>query len=72
MAKIVKNVTRLEFRTGFKCDIILQRKNRMHAIHSSLTIEENSLFLGEVTAMIEGKVVAGKQMEIKAPPGYFG
>lgn len=37
----------------------------MRTIHSSLSIEGNSLTLGEVTAVIEGKVVAGKQTEIK-------
>ncbi|HOT58552.1 MAG TPA: Fic family protein [Spirochaetales bacterium] len=37
----------------------------MRTIHSSLAIEGNSLTLGEVTAVIEGKVVAGKQTEIK-------
>jgi Fic family protein len=37
----------------------------VRTIHSSLAIEGNSLTLGEVTAVIEGKVVAGKQMEIK-------
>lgn len=37
----------------------------MRTIHSSLAIEGNSLTLGEVTAVIEGKVVAGKQVEIK-------
>lgn len=65
MAKIVETVTKLEYGTGFKRDIRLHRKNRMRTIHSSLAIEGNSLTLGEVTAVIEGKVVAGKQTEIK-------
>ena len=65
LAKIVETVTRLEYGTGFKRDIRLHRKNRMRTIHSSLAIEGNSLTLGEVTAVIEGKVVAGKQTEIK-------
>ena len=65
LAKIVEIVTRLEYGTGFKRDIRLHRKNRMRTIHSSLAIEGNSLTLGEVTAVIEGKVVAGKQTEIK-------
>ena len=37
----------------------------MRTIYSSLAIEGNSLTLGEVTAVIEGKVVAGKQSDIK-------
>lgn len=65
LAKIVETVTRLEFGTGFKRDIKLHRENRMRTIHSSLAIEGNSLSLGEVTAVIEGKMVAGKQTEIK-------
>ncbi|WP_010259698.1 Fic family protein [Treponema primitia] len=65
LAKIVETVTRLEFGTGFKRDIKLHRENRVRTIHSSLAIEGNSLSLGEVSAVIEGKVVAGKQEEIK-------
>lgn len=65
LAKIVETVTRLEFGTGFKRDIKLHRENRLRTIHSSLAIEGNSLTLGEVTAVIEGKVVAGKQTEVK-------
>jgi Fic family protein len=65
LAKIVETVTRLEFGTEFKRDIKLHRENRARPIHSSLAIEGNSLTLGEVTAVIEGKVVAGKQTEIK-------
>jgi len=65
LAKIVETVTRLEYGTDFKRDIRLHRENRMRTIHSSLAIEGNSLTLGEVTAVIDGKVVAGKQTEIK-------
>ena len=65
LAKIVETVTRLEFGTGFTRDIKLHRENRIRTIHSSLAIEGNSLTLGEVTAVIEGKIVAGKQTEIK-------
>jgi Fic family protein len=65
LAKIVETVTRLELGTKFKRDIKLHRENRARTIHSSLAIEGNSLTLGEVTAVIEGKIVAGKQTEIK-------
>ncbi|MCL2301624.1 MAG: Fic family protein [Firmicutes bacterium] len=65
LAKIVETVTRLEYGTGFKRDIRLHRENRARTIHSSLAIEGNSLTLGEVTAVIEGKVIAGKQADIK-------
>jgi Fic family protein len=65
LAKIVETVTRLDLGTEFKRDIKLHRENRVRTIHSSLAIEGNSLSLGEVTAVIEGKMIAGKQMEIK-------
>ena len=65
LAKIVETITRLEFGTNFKRDIKLHRENRVRTIHSSLAIEGNALSLGEVTAVIDGKIVAGKQEEIK-------
>lgn len=65
LAKIVETVTRLEYGTEFKRDIRLHRENRLRTIHASLAIEGNSLSLGDVTAVIGGQVVAGKQTEIK-------
>jgi Fic family protein len=65
LVKIVEAATRLEFGTGFKRDIKLHRKNRVRTIHSSLAIEGNTLSLDEVTAVLDGKLVAGKQEEVK-------
>lgn len=65
LAKIVETATRLEFGTGWARDIKLHRENRMRTIHSSLAIEGNTLSLGEVAAVIEGRVVAGRQEEVK-------
>jgi Fic family protein len=65
LTKIAETVTRLEYGTGFKSDIGLHRKNRVRSIHSSLAIEGNTLSLDEVTDVIEGKLIAGKQTEIK-------
>ncbi|MDR1088305.1 MAG: Fic family protein [Coriobacteriales bacterium] len=65
LTKIAETVTRLEYGTGFKRDIKLHRKNRVRSIHSSLAIEGNSLSLDEVTDVVEGKLVAGKQAEVK-------
>jgi len=65
LTKIAEIATRLEFGSDFKRDIKLHRENRLRSIHSSLAIEGNSLTLGEVTAIIQGKVVAGRQEEIK-------
>ena len=43
----------------------LRRENRIRTIHSSLAIEQNSLSLEQVTAIIEGKRVLGNPNEIK-------
>jgi Fic family protein len=71
LAKIVETVTRLEVRTDFKRDIRLHRKNRVRSIYSSLAIEGNTLSLDEVTDVINGKLIAGKQAEIKEVKNAF-
>ena len=43
----------------------LRRENRIRTIHSSLAIEQNSLSLEQVTAIIDGKRVIGSADEIK-------
>jgi Fic family protein len=65
LTKIAETAARLEYGTGFKRDIKLHRKNRVRSIHSSLAIEGNTLSLDEVTDVIAGKLVAGKQEEVK-------
>ena len=46
----------------------LRKENRIRTIHSSLAIENNSLSLEQVTAIIEGKRVLGSCCE---NPRYF-
>ena len=65
LAKIAKTATRLEYATDFKRNIVLQRENRIRTIHASLAIEGNMLSPDEVSAVIEGKIVAGKQADVK-------
>ncbi len=65
LAKIVETATRLEYGTDFHSDGKLQRENRARTIHSSLAIEGNILSLGEVTSVIEGQWVAGRQTDVK-------
>jgi Fic family protein len=65
LAKIVEIIIKLEYATEFKRDILLHRENRVQAIYSSLAIEGNALTLGEVSAVIDGKIVSGKQADIK-------
>ena len=43
----------------------LRRNNRIKSIHSSLKIEANSLTLGQVRDVINGKAVLGEQKEIQ-------
>ena len=43
----------------------LRRENRIRTIHSSLAIENNSLSLEQVTAILDGKRVLGNPNEIK-------
>lgn len=43
----------------------LRKKNRIRTIHSSLAIEQNTLSIEQITAIIEGKRVLGAPNEIK-------
>lgn len=43
----------------------LRKENRIRTIHSSLAIENNSLSLDQVTAIIEGKRALGSPVEIR-------
>ena len=43
----------------------LRKKNRIKTIHSSLAIENNSLTIEQITAIIEGKRVLGSPTEIQ-------
>ena len=65
LAKIVEAATRLEIGTDFMRDIKLHRENRIRTIYSSLAIEGNTLSIEEVTDVLQGKLVAGKQEDIK-------
>ncbi len=43
----------------------LRRENRIRTIHSSLAIEQNTLSLEQVTAILDGKRILGNPVEIK-------
>lgn len=43
----------------------LRRENRVRSIHSSLAIEQNSLTIDQVSAIIDGKRVLGPQQDIR-------
>ena len=65
LVKIAEAATRLEYGTYFNRDTKLHGQNRVRSIHSSLAIEGNTLSLDEVTAVINGKMIAGRQAEVK-------
>ncbi len=46
-------------------NVLLRKENRIKTIHSSLAIENNSLSLEQITAIIEGKRVLGNPNEIQ-------
>lgn len=45
--------------------IMLRKENRIRTIHSSLSIEGNTLSAGQVTALLDGKRVSGSEREIR-------
>lgn len=49
----------------------LRRNKRIESIHSSLKIEANSLSLGQVKDIIDGKVVLGERVEIQEVKNAF-
>lgn len=49
----------------------LRRTNRIKSIHASLAIENNSLSLDQVTALIEGKRVLGPPREVQEVKNAF-
>ena len=49
----------------------LRRENRIRTIHASLAIENNTLTLEQVTAVIEGKQVLGHPREIQEVRNAF-
>ena len=71
LTKIAETAARLEYGLGFKREIRLHRMNRVRSIQSSLAIEGNVLSMDEVADVIAGKLVAGKQADIKEVRNAF-
>lgn len=61
--EITQAVTLLELQ--HQRDLHLRKENRIRSIHSSLAIEQNTLSLEQVTAIIAGKRVLGEPKEIR-------
>ncbi|WOO90156.1 Fic family protein [Mollicutes bacterium LVI A0078] len=52
-------------------DLHLRKENKIKSIHSSLAIEQNSLSIEQVTAIIEGERVLGVAIEIQEVKNAF-
>lgn len=65
VADIAQYVGRISVLSSDNFSIHLRRENRIKTIHSSLAIEQNTLSLLEVTAILDGKRVLGNPNEIR-------
>ena len=61
MAQVAELAGRLSVSDRFSADPVLRRANRIRTIHGSLAIEQNTLSLEQVTAVLGGK-------QVLAPP----
>lgn len=65
VSSISEKVGRITATTNLEAKPHLRKNNRIRSIHSSLRIEANSLSLGQVRDVINGKTVLGEQKEIQ-------
>ena len=65
VASISEKIGHITATNNLKTKPHLRKNNRIKSIHSSLKIEANSLSLGQVRDVINGKIVLGEQKEIQ-------
>mgnify|MGYP004452210075 FL=1 len=65
VSSISEKIGRITATSSLEAKPHLRRNNRIKSIHSSLKIEANSLTLGQVRDVINGKIVLGEQKEIQ-------
>ena len=65
VASISEKIGRITANSNLETKPHLRKNNRIKSIHSSLKIEANSLSLGQVRDVINGKIVLGEQKEIQ-------
>lgn len=65
VASISEKIGKISAISNLESKPHLRRNNRIQSIHSSLKIEANSLSLGQVRDVINGKLVLGQQKEIQ-------
>lgn len=71
IAEINNKLGKLEESKKIENNLHLRRQNRIKTIKSTTAIENNTLTLKQVTDAINGKVVVGKQEEIKEVKNVF-
>ncbi len=64
VSKISELVGQLSLSPGLSADPVLRRQNRIRTIHGSLAIEQNTLTLEQVTAVLNGKSVLAPPKDI--------
>ena len=65
VSSISEKIGRITANSSLEAKPHLRRNSRIKSIHSSLKIEANSLSLGQVRDVINGKTVLGQQKEIQ-------
>ncbi len=65
VSSISEKIGRITATSNLQAKPHLRKNNRIRSIHSSLKIEANSLSLGQVRDVINGKLVLGEQKEIQ-------
>lgn len=65
VSSISEKIGRITATSNLETKPHLRKNNRIKSIHSSLKIEANSLSLGQVRDVINGKTVLGEQKEIQ-------
>ena len=65
VSSISEKIGRITATSNLEAKPHLRRNNKIRSIHSSLKIEANSLTLGQVRDVINGKAVLGAQKEIQ-------
>ena len=64
VAEIAELVGQVNVASGLTTNPMLRRTNRIRTIYSSLAIEQNTLSLEQVTAVLEGKRVLAPAKDI--------
>lgn len=71
VAEIAELTGRLSEISGLNADPVLRRKNRILSIHGSLAIEQNTLTIEQITAVLSGKRVLAPPKDIEEVKNAF-